>query len=156
MEIIINGDIMGRRRELGSFASGIINSFNSRNNDYDGYWAIGVLYSKVSDCVSKKIEIDLINTIIQPDFIEYRPIILEYKKMLFSYIAKRSIKEEWLVSSKIFIEFESEFIPKYHAWRSGLGRPCIMKCEIIDDKGHIHRATAYNNCSSDFKKFSRR
>ncbi|MCF6312382.1 MAG: hypothetical protein L3J39_08015 [Verrucomicrobiales bacterium] len=36
---------MSRRRELKSIASGIAGYCVSRNNDIDGYWAIGVIYN---------------------------------------------------------------------------------------------------------------
>ena len=72
---------MGRRRELGSIASGIIGSFRSRNNDIDGYWGIGKLYLFVGHLKSKCVSIDLCSQQIAPYYPHFDLMTERYSKM---------------------------------------------------------------------------
>ena len=137
---------MARRKELGSIASGIIGSFNSRNNDIDGYWAIGKLYKLVVQLERKVISIDLKSKIITPSSSEFNYMITFYHNMLTRLLVKHDIPSEWVISVKISAEFEAEFDSNHHYWRSALGKPCNLKCDILDDNGRHHIAYAYNNC----------
>ena len=137
---------MARRRELGSIASGIIGSFNSRNNDVNGYWGIGKLYLYVQNMESKSIQINLLDKTLSPPSKEFIKLLDDYHSMLLSQFSRRGIPLDWIVSAKITVTFESEYQHKYHFWRSALGKPCICSCEIVDDNGRIHKAVTGNNC----------
>jgi len=137
---------MARRKELGSIASGIIGSFNSRNNDIDGYWAIGKLYKLVSQLERKVVSIDLKSKLISPSSNEFNFMLTFYHNMLTRLLVKHDIPSKWITSVEISAEFEAEFESKHHYWRSALGNPCNLKCDILDDNGRHHIAYAYNNC----------
>jgi hypothetical protein len=47
------------KRWLRHTAAGLLDSFMSRNNDYIGYWAPGVLYTETRAC-DKQVELDLL------------------------------------------------------------------------------------------------
>lgn len=51
---------MARRKELGNIAQGIVSSFVSRNNDYDGYWELAKLYDLSKDSDGGEVSIDLL------------------------------------------------------------------------------------------------
>lgn len=138
--------VMGRRRELGSIASGIIGSFNSRNNDIDGYWGIGKLYKVVAQLERKIVSIDLSNKAMRPTSNEFGSMVTFYHNMLTRLLVKHGIPEKWVISANITVEFEATFVHEHHYWRSELGHPCNLKCYIYDDKGREHIAYAYNNC----------
>ena len=144
--VISRWRIMARRRELGSIASGIIGSFNSRNNDIDGYWGIGKIYNLVVTRESKTVSIDLKNKAISPTSNEFDAMLTFYHNMLTCLLEKHDIPLEWVTSVNISVEFEATYEDKYHYWRSALGNPCKLQCEILDDNGRIHNAYAYNNC----------
>ncbi|WP_432459283.1 hypothetical protein [Agarivorans sp. QJM3NY_25] len=137
---------MARRKELGSIASGISGSFNSRNNDVDGYWGIGKLYKFLEKEDEKVIELDLLEQCIRPPTSEFHSMLALYLAKLESLLGKRCIPRNWVMSAKIIVSFEVDFEHKHHYWRCALGKPCEVKCEIIDDNGRHHITYAYNNC----------
>jgi len=51
---------MAKRSELKSVANGFLGNFCSRNNDIDGYWALGLFYQYVLQSQKNVFEIDLI------------------------------------------------------------------------------------------------
>ncbi|KPZ66992.1 MULTISPECIES: hypothetical protein [unclassified Shewanella] len=137
---------MARRRELGSIASGIIGSFNSRNNDIDGYWGIGKLYKLVAQLERKTVLIDLKGKAISPSSTEFDGMLTHYHNMLTRLLGKHDIPLAWITSVIITAEFETAYDHKHHYWRSALGNPCNIKCDILDDNNRHHIAYAYNNC----------
>lgn len=58
---------MGHHKELIDVILGIVNSFNSRNNDLQGYWALGVLYRFAKYNNVQSLKFDLLNQIIEPE-----------------------------------------------------------------------------------------
>ena len=136
---------MARRIELGSIASGLIGSFSSRNNDVDGYWGIGKLHKFVENEANKVVVIDLLSGCIHPPTDEFNSLIKFYQARLASHLKARNISPDWLSSVEITAEFETEYEKKHHYWRSGLGKPYKLKCDILDDNSKHHVAYAYNN-----------
>ncbi|WP_446751420.1 hypothetical protein [Vibrio sp. S9_S30] len=137
---------MGRRRELGSIASGIIGSFCSRNNDVDGYWGIGKLYKHVDLLESKVVSIDLLSQTIEPYDPSFELMVKQYSEILHKLVAKRELRRNWLQAVCVEIEFEVAYEHRHHYWRSALGNPCNMKCIIEDDLGKRYTAFSYTNC----------
>jgi hypothetical protein len=137
---------MARRKELGSIASGLAGSFNSRNNDVDGYWGIGKLYKFALADDTKEVEFELIDKKISLKTSDFDCMIAAYRDKFLGYLSGRHIPIDWVSSVKISVSFECESMPKEHNWRSALGKPCLIKCDISDDKGRHHIAFAYNVC----------
>lgn len=54
---------MARRRELKSIASGIAAHCVSRNNDIDGYWALGIIYEIATELETDFVSIDITSNI---------------------------------------------------------------------------------------------
>ncbi len=134
---------MGRRIELGSIASGLIGSFNSRNNDVAGYWAIGKLHKFVEKEVSKVVLVDLLSGSMHPPSSEFNALIKTYQARLTSYLKARDLCPDWILSVEITAVFETEFEKKNHYSYPALGKPYKLKCDILDDKGKHHVAYAY-------------
>lgn len=57
---------MIEKRWLKNVAAGLIESFISRNNDFIGYWALGVLYAETL-ALGKQMDIDLLAAAAHPD-----------------------------------------------------------------------------------------
>ncbi|MCG9737633.1 hypothetical protein L1D32_05640 [Shewanella insulae] len=136
---------MARRNELGSIASGLIGSFNSRNNDVDGYWGIGKLHKFVENVSKKEVSIELLSGNISPKTNEFDSLIKFYRNRLEAHLKARSIPNSWIVAVEFTALFETEYEKKHHYWRSGLGKAYKLKCDILDDNGRHHIAYAYNN-----------
>lgn len=137
---------MGHRKELICVASGIINSFSSRNNDIDGYWGLGKLYKAIEPVESKVVSIELITKVATPNIDELNMISLSYSKIFIKLLGNKKIPIHWVISATITSEFEAEYQPHHHFWRRDLGKPCNLTCTIIDDMGNNHTAKAYVNC----------
>ena len=137
---------MARRRELKNISAGITDSFSSRNNDVDGYWGLGKLYAFVATAPDKTITLELVGRHVSPSTDEFNRLISFYREMLFRYLKKRNMPESWVRSASITTCFEVEYQPEHHFWRSSLGKPCTIVCDIIADTGRHYVAMAYNNC----------
>jgi hypothetical protein len=134
------------RKELKNIAGGIIGSFNSRNNDVDGYWGIGKLYSFAIANDTDTVTLDLTNETISPKSTKFDSLIKFYRNMLISQLKARHIPYDFVAKVEVSVKFEQQHQKKFHWWRSALGKPCICTCEIIDDRGGIRRVIAGNNC----------
>ena len=137
---------MASRKELKSIAAGIIGAFNSRNNDLDGYWGIGKLYSFALSNKTDSVTLDLMNETISPKTTEFDSLIEFYRNMLISQLKSKHMPYDYLVKVEITVSFAQQYQDKYHQWRSALGNPCICTCEIIDDRGGKRSVTRGNNC----------
>lgn len=136
---------MSRRNEIQDIAKGLVGSFNSRNNDIDGYWAIGKLQKFLEYKPSKNISIEVISGEVSPETDEFDSLIKFYRERLTVHMASRKVPEEYISLVEFSVEFEAEYQEKYHLWRSGLGKPYVIKCEITDYKGKHYTEHAYGN-----------
>ena len=57
---------MIEKRWLKNVAAGLLDSFVSRNNDFIGYWALGVLYTETL-AFGKRMDLDLLAATANPD-----------------------------------------------------------------------------------------
>ncbi|MFB0583439.1 hypothetical protein [Aeromonas salmonicida] len=80
---------MGHRKELICVASGIINSFSSRNNDIDGYWGLGKLYKAIEPVESKVVSIELITKVATPNIDELNMTSLSYSKIFIKLLGNK-------------------------------------------------------------------
>ncbi|WP_378178258.1 hypothetical protein [Aquimarina sp. SS2-1] len=80
---------MGKRKLFKNIANGVLGSFVSRNNDVQGYWGIGKLYSLMINKDKYEVEIDLINLTILPNKSEFNNMIEYFSNQLFNQIYKR-------------------------------------------------------------------
>ena len=135
---------MGRRKEFKIIADGLVNSFVSRNNDVDGYWGIGKLYSHMISSHSMTIMIDLKNCQIAPPNREFIFLIDEFSKRLHTKILKRQISMHHFKSGLLIIKgFNNE--PSLYF---GQIAPHRMNCKLVitDDLGKEHYSEANAWC----------
>ncbi|WP_201917435.1 hypothetical protein [Aquimarina mytili] len=93
----------GKRKLLKNIANGILGSFISRNNDVNGYWGIGKIYSLMIISESLEIEIDLIRKAISPSNDELNLLVSHYSDYLFDQLSKQEIQRSNLSQAKIII-----------------------------------------------------
>ncbi|RBW59239.1 hypothetical protein DS884_05730 [Tenacibaculum sp. E3R01] len=75
-------------KKLKNIASGLLNSFISRNNDVNGYWGIGKLYSLMIQNNCFEIKIDLLAKTMIPENAKFTPLITRFNKKFKNKIAK--------------------------------------------------------------------
>lgn len=135
---------MARRKELKSIANDLISSFISRNNDVNGYWGIGKLYSFMLEQEELKIEIDLIERSISPQNIEFAKIISIYSEWLQTQVENRGLKNEYLKSAKMeLLGFSNDFT-SHDAYFA----PHRINCNMVieDDRGQKYSISKSVRC----------
>ena len=117
---------LAKKNEYKVIADGIISSFVSRNNDVDGYWGIGKLYSLSTSLNADVTIIDLIERSITPKAERFLPMINHYSQKLVKLQDKRGLSKESLKDVKIYVSCTRNLdITVYDSWS-----PHLVSCEI--------------------------
>jgi hypothetical protein len=138
---------MRRRVELKSVGSWVLHSFVSRNNDLDGYWAIGKLYLFAKRLGETSVALDLFKKTLSPDPRRlsglYKPPNVEilcarYGGMLLRALATRKVPLQWAASATIRVDFDRpDVVPAYV--RPGINaKPFGCTLHLVDDLSHEH------------------
>lgn len=138
---------MRRRAELKCIGSGVLHSFLSRNNDLEGYWALGKLFLYAKYAGETSVSLDLFNghvsSTLQRSCSLYQAtnfdvLTTRYGGMLLRLLSKRGVPLEWLAKAVIKIDFErADIVPGYlppgiHA------SPLVCSLLLTDDLSHSH------------------
>jgi hypothetical protein len=124
-----------RRKELKSILSGILGSFNSRNNDLGGYWAMGKIYLSAQQKGISNLEFDFLNANVSPNIESLIPISQTYNKILLSLLNKHNIPRDWLVAATLEIIFNCDYEKQYHYFGKALGDRYLCKMRFDTDLG---------------------
>ncbi len=120
---------MPRRRELRGVASGLADAFVSRNNDVDGYWALGKLYKHAQEAGAPEIRLALSDHLVEPPAPEFGKMLQRYRKLLADHLAAQGLPAEWLAHADIRVVFRDS-APSKGAFE------CVVT--LVDDLGHAH------------------
>ncbi|WP_052063434.1 hypothetical protein [Nitrincola sp. A-D6] len=136
---------MARRKELKNIAQGIVSSFVSRNNDYDGYWELAKLYDLSKNNSGAEISIDLLGSTIYPYLESFEPLVYIWQSKFLKMLESRSIPAKWVNSAIIHAKFDVEYREQLHKWGMS-GEPCTCECAIITDNGSKYSVSAGTKC----------
>ncbi|MDH7447747.1 hypothetical protein [Aquimarina sp. 2201CG14-23] len=122
---------MAKRKLFKNIANGILGSFVSRNNDVNGYWGIGKLYSLMINKNKYEVEIDLIKQTISPNKNEFNSMIQYFSNKLSSQMLQKNLKKSFLKEAKIILIG----YPNNKTLSLGRTVPNKIKCSItiVDD-----------------------
>ncbi|WP_299247090.1 hypothetical protein [uncultured Aquimarina sp.] len=122
---------MAKRKLFKNIANGVLSSFVSRNNDVNGYWGIGKLYSLMVYKNTYEVEIDLIKQTISPNKIEFNSMIQYFSNQLFNQILRKNLRKSYLKEAKITLNG----YPNNTSLSLGQTAPNKIKCSfrIVDD-----------------------
>ena len=142
---VIRQKEMPRRKELNGVAAGLASSFSSRNNDADGYWALGVLYKLVNEAEANKITIDLMSSKSCPNFKHIKEIASPYYNYLIDQLMKKKFKTQQITSALIEIQFNVAPSAQQIMFKSTWGEPYICRVILTDDlnKQHIKESRGW-------------
>ena len=124
---------MPRRKQLKSIAYGIASSFGSRNNDVDGYWALGLFYKVAIESGSSNFSLNLISCESIPDFKYSKRIASYYFSSLLKQMEAIGFVEVQVVDAIIDIEFNTNPTKKQIMHKSTWGEPFVCKVTLVDD-----------------------
>lgn len=137
---------MGTRREFKGIAYDLACVYNSRNNDFLGYWAIGqlCLIAKKKKC--DVLELNLLDGETNPKSRALSRICAQMKKQLTRQLDIRPNSSEWLTEAKFEIDFNPEYEKRFHYWRSALGNPYTFQLVLKTDIGTMFSVRNGGNC----------
>lgn len=95
---------MPKRKHIKSVADGILNSFISRNNDVDGYWGIGKLYSLMLSTKQMEVSIDLLDKTITPTASIFFDSIERCSERMIEVLEGRGLSKQNIVSAIITLK----------------------------------------------------
>lgn len=137
---------MARRKQLKGLAAGICGSFISRNNDINGYWAVGRLYSNAVDNDLEKVELDLKNRKCVPNTELANLVLTRYNEYMFTQLKKMGLKQSQITSATIGVEFnlaaDQQVVPAKLTW----GEPFCCTVTLTDDLGNVWQDKSISWC----------
>lgn len=128
---------MGKSEELKNIANGVLSSFISRNNDVNGYWGIGKIYSLMIKSKASIVEIDLINKTILPYEEQFLFRISSYSDYLSKRLRIKNIEFDYLKKSKIILKAFPNEKHKYLEKKNLTRMNCTISFIDVDDKAYI-------------------
>lgn len=137
---------MARRKELAGIANSLIASFNSRNNEFHGYWAIGLLKSFAVEQDLDPLTFPLLidNPISHDELLNHIP--SDYTDKLRTLLKSQKIPLDFVAHATITIKFTETESEQLKIPRFTYGELYRCFCDIIDDKGNHYRAEAHGHC----------
>ena len=139
---------MSSRHHLTSVADGVARAFASRNNDVDGWWALGLLISAVPPG-DPDYQIDLLTgealpAPAQPDL---RLLGSAWARYLRWSLQRHDVPIAAVRSAALVVRFDRQ--RRVGSWiPGGRDRPFRVTATIEDDRGHRHERVAEGHCAS--------
>ena len=132
------------KRKLRHLAAGLLGTFISRYNDYEGYWAFGVMYREVYSS-GNPVTLDLIAKTALPDMPATANVSRTYGNYLREAIAKFGDPPEELMEAGVLIEFGLP-PPVEQAWHGVTGDPFRCTVRLVNKQGGAATAQALQHC----------
>lgn len=126
---------MKSRREWGSYASGLAQSFVSRNNDLNGYWAMGQLFRFAREQGVSALVLDLLAQSMQPEAPQFAPVLRHYHHWLLALLQRKQVALDGLHKAVLTLDFQP-------VQRLGF----LCQVELVDERGKCYRAVARGEC----------
>lgn len=125
---------MPRRSELKCVADGVLGSFVSRNNDCEGYWAMGLLYKRALEASSNEISFNLVGVGAEVhDLLLDTALLAKYRAMLAKLMSGRSLPASWIKAANITVHFE--YAGNVGRVLARLEKPYLAQLSITTDLG---------------------
>lgn len=136
---------MARRRELRDVANLVVTKFGGRNNDHDGYWAMGQLYAELTK-KPKTLHFDLLKGAVIPTANVAEAVATRFSEYLREVLRRKGLNERVVKSAVLDVEFESSELASLPP-RLTRGELFVANLEIVDDLGRAYRAQAAGWCA---------
>jgi hypothetical protein len=96
---------MPAKKRLTNIANGLCGSFISRNNDLDGYWAIGKLRSLADQHGRTTVVLDLLASSAQPSSAQCSDVFEQYRRLLAALAEHSRIPFTDITVARIALDF---------------------------------------------------
>ena len=133
---------MPRRTALQGVANNLASSFVSRNNDIDGYWALGMLYLYCQQNAQTSVSFALTPPGLLIDVEPLSTMARTYAAALEGLMHKHGAPEQWLSTASI--ETESDVEDRPFPLRAA--PPFLCHVRLTSDLGRIYQGRAVGYC----------
>lgn len=96
---------MARRKELQGICNDLLDSFNSRYNDLDGYWALGKFQTYLQSSAGQKLTFSLAGTATEKS--PFPRTQLYYRQALCRHLAIRNMPSSWVGNAYLCVRKHS-------------------------------------------------
>ncbi len=124
---------MPRRRQLKGIASGIASKFISRNNDVDGYWALGLFYKTAFESGKTVFILNLVTGDSSPYFKYSARVAKQYYCFLQEQMNKLGFDDYQITDAVIEVMFDVPPTKRQIIYKHTWGDPLICKVSLTDD-----------------------
>lgn len=132
------------RRKLNHTAAGLLDKFIGRNNDYEGYWALGFLYME-GRAAGNRVELDLLAAVAQPSSPACASLARTWAHHLRQALHRHGVAPDELAHAAIVIEFGLPPVPK----RPGhieYGDPFLCSLRLVAVEGRAAERRRMGHC----------
>lgn len=116
-------------------AAGVAAKFVSRNNDVNGYWALGVLYRSATRADSSEISIDLVSGESSPATKYSARLADPLSTFIYDQLRKLDFAEEQLTNAKVSLSFGVRPTSAQMRDKRTWGDPFTCQVALTDDLG---------------------
>jgi hypothetical protein len=121
---------MPRSAHLKDIAGGLCGSFASRNNDLDGYWAIGKLRLLARQHGLGTVEIDLLAPSMPLPLSDFSPVVARYRRLLAKLADRAGIRFEEITAASVTVDFAPAPWPRAMYDKSEWGGQFILTVTV--------------------------
>jgi len=147
--------LIPKRRTLKNIAYGVAGRFVSRNNDVNGYWALGLFYSAASENGTNHACLDLLAETTNPEFRYSSHAVSAFKNYLDVRLEQELLTGH-VTLARIDIQFNVEPGPLDLQYRCTWGDPFTCTVTITDDRNITREAKLRGWCGHHDSKKERR
>lgn len=115
---------------LTNIAAGLCGSFASRNNDLDGYWAIGKLRSLAEQLGRTTVTLDVLASSMEPSSSGFAPVLARYHHLLAKLAGLSRIPLKEITSARINVDFAPSPWPSFLYYQPQWGDQFIVDVTI--------------------------
>lgn len=142
-----------RRKRLKGIASGLVGKFTSRNNNINGYWALGILYKITNDSGRDKFKLDLLSADSAPYWKGSDELTVKYKNFIIEQLGKNGFRRIHISKAIIEIDFNTSPPSTHRIKKCTWGEVYCCRAIITDYLHKEHLYESYGYCGiHDSKK----
>ena len=135
---------MRRRNCIKDITYALCQTFNSRNNDFGGYWGVGVLYRHAVNCGVDEVSIDLLSQKVAPANKRLTEIAQYYGDYIHDRAMRFYLPQGWITSARIRLRFNCDEGAK--AYRGGCGDPYVFDVTLRAKSGFSCMSSTTGYC----------
>jgi hypothetical protein len=128
--VTIGDGYMPRSARLTNIANGLCGAFISRNNDLDGYWAIGKLRSLAGQHQETTVSLDVLAASIQPLLPGFASGLAHYRGLLAKLAGCSGIRPEEITAASIVIDFAPPPWPRIPYYQPQWGEQYVLTVTV--------------------------